>query len=61
MLKNIVLKQKLKKQELLKSRYVDRTKEPFAKKWLGSNLIKVILGPPTCGEIGLFTPAFKGP
>ena len=50
MLKDIVLKQKLKKEELLKSQYVDRTKEPFAKKWLDSNLIKVVLGPRRAGK-----------
>lgn len=50
MLKDIVLKQKLKKEELLESQYVDRTKEPFAKKWLDSNLIKVVLGPRRAGK-----------
>lgn len=50
MLKDIVLKQKLKKEELLQSEYVDRTKEPFAKKWLDSNLIKVVLGPRRAGK-----------
>ncbi|MBI2020960.1 ATP-binding protein, partial [Candidatus Giovannonibacteria bacterium] len=50
MLKDIVLKQKLKKEELLKSKYVDRTKEPFAKKWLDSDLIKVVLGPRRAGK-----------
>ena len=50
MLKDIVLKQKLKKEELLKSQYVDRTKEPFAKKWLSSDLIKVVLGPRRAGK-----------
>lgn len=50
MLKDIVLKQKLKKEELLKSQYVNRTKEPFAKKWLDSNLIKVVLGPRRAGK-----------
>ena len=50
MLKDIVLKQKLKKEELLKSKYVDRTKEPFGKKWLDSGLIKVVLGPRRAGK-----------
>ena len=50
MLKDIIFKQKLKKEELLKSQYVDRTKEPFAKKWLDSNLIKVVLGPRRAGK-----------
>src|SRR3989338_407849 len=50
MLKDIVSKQKLKKEELLKSQYVDRTKGPFAKKWLDSNLIKVVLGPRRAGK-----------
>ncbi len=50
MLKDIVLKQKIKKEELLKSQYVDRTKEPFAKKWLSSTLIKVVLGPRRAGK-----------
>ena len=50
MLKDIVLNQKLQKEQLLTLPYIDRTKEPFAKKWLDSNLIKVILGPRRAGK-----------
>ena len=50
MLKNIVLKQKLQKEELLLSHYVARTKDHFGKKWLDSNLIKVVLGPRRAGN-----------
>ena len=50
MLKDIVLKQKQKKEGLIKVQYVGRTKEPFGKKWLDSSLIKVILGPRRAGK-----------
>jgi predicted AAA+ superfamily ATPase len=50
MLKDIVSNQKLQKEQLLTLSYIDRTKEPFAKKWLDSNLIKVVLGPRRAGK-----------
>lgn len=50
MLKNIVLKQKKEKEELVLLSYVERTKDRFGKKWLDSNLIKVVLGPRRAGK-----------
>jgi len=50
MLKDIVSNQKLQKEQLLTLSYINRTKEPFAKKWLDSNLIKVVLGPRRAGK-----------
>ena len=50
MLNDIVLNQKLQKEQLLTVAYIERTKEPLAKKWLDSNLIKVILGPRRAGK-----------
>lgn len=50
MLKDIVSNQKQHKEQLLTLSYIDRTKEPFAKKWLDSNLIKVVLGPRRAGK-----------
>ncbi len=50
MLKDIVSNQKRQKEELLTLAYIGRTKEPFAKKWLDSNLIKVVLGPRRAGK-----------
>lgn len=50
MLKDIVLKQKQEKERLLSLHYVPRTKANFGKKWLDSNLIKVILGPRRAGK-----------
>lgn len=50
MLKNVVYNQKLYKEQLLTLAYIERTKEPFAKKWLDSNLIKVVLGPRRAGK-----------
>ncbi len=50
MLKNIVLNQKLEKEQSLKLRYIERTKDSFGKKWLDSNLIKVVLGPRRAGK-----------
>ena len=49
-LKDIVSSQKLQKEQLLTLSYIDRTKEPFGKKWLDSNLIKVVLGPRRAGK-----------
>jgi len=50
MLKDIVSNQKLQKEQVLTLSYIGRVKEPFAKKWLDSNLIKVILGPRRAGK-----------
>lgn len=50
MLKDIVSDQKLQKEQLLAQQYIDRTQEPFAKKWLDSTLIKVVLGPRRAGK-----------
>lgn len=50
MLKNIVLKQKQEKTLLLNCQYLERTKYSSAKKWLDSNLIKVVLGPRRAGK-----------
>ncbi|MDO8552002.1 MAG: ATP-binding protein [bacterium] len=50
MLKDIVSNQKLQKEQLLTLSYIRRTKEPFAKKWLDSDLIKVVLGPRRAGK-----------
>src|SRR3989338_5335183 len=49
-LKDIVSNQKLQKEQLLTLSYIDRTKEPFGKKWLDSNLIKVVMGPRGAGK-----------
>ncbi|MDO8509904.1 MAG: ATP-binding protein [bacterium] len=49
-LKNIVSGQKQQKEQLLTFSYIGRTKEPFGKKWLDSNLIKVVLGPRRAGK-----------
>lgn len=50
MLKATVSKQKQDKERLLSLPYVERTKEKDAKKWLSSDLIKVILGPRRAGK-----------
>jgi hypothetical protein len=50
MFKDIVCRQKLQKEQLLTLSYIGRTKEPFAKKWLDSKLIKVVLGPRRAGK-----------
>lgn len=50
MLKKIVSDQKLQKEQLLTLEYIDRDQEPFAKKWLDSTLIKVVLGPRRAGK-----------
>jgi uncharacterized protein len=50
MLKSTVLKQKSDKERLLALPYVARSKEKDMKKWLASDLIKVILGPRRAGK-----------
>lgn len=50
MLRDIVLKQKESKDELLAGKYVERNKNPYGRKWLDSGLIKVILGPRRSGK-----------
>jgi len=50
MLKSTVLKQKGEKERLLSLPYIERTKEKEAKKWLDSDLIKVVLGPRRAGK-----------
>jgi predicted AAA+ superfamily ATPase len=50
MLKLIVLKQKQEKERLISLPYIERTKEKEAKKWLNSDLIKVVLGPRRAGK-----------
>ena len=49
-LKDIVSSQKQQKEQLLTLSYISRTKEPFGKKWLDSNLIKVVFGPRRAGK-----------
>ena len=50
MLKEAVLKQKEDKERLLSLPYIERIREKEARKWLSSNLIKVILGPRRAGK-----------
>jgi predicted AAA+ superfamily ATPase len=50
MLKTTILKQKQEKERLLLLPYIERTKEKEAKKWLNSDLIKVVLGPRRAGK-----------
>ena len=50
MQKDIVLNQKRQKEQLLALTYIGRAKESFARKWLDSNLIKVVLGPRRSGK-----------
>ena len=50
MLKNIVLKQKQEKERFLPLPFIERTKAEEAKKWLSSDLIKVVLGPRRAGK-----------
>ena len=50
MLKEIILRQKKEKEKLLVQKYIEREKLSRAKKWLDSNLIKVIMGPRRAGK-----------
>jgi len=50
MLKATVSKQKQDKERLLSLPYIERTKEKNTRKWLSSDLIKVILGPRRAGK-----------
>ncbi len=50
MLKSTVLKQKQEKERLLSLSYIERSKAKEVKKWLLSDLIKVVLGPRRAGK-----------
>ncbi len=50
MLKDVVLKQKQEKEQLLLLPYISRTNDDYGKKWLDSALIKVVLGPRRAGK-----------
>ena len=50
MIREIVLRQKFEKEHLLKLEYVEREKLGLAKKWVNSDLVKVISGPRRAGK-----------
>ncbi len=50
MLKDIVLKQKNEKEQLLSLSYISRSKIKEAQMWIDSDLIKVVLGPRRAGK-----------
>jgi len=50
MIKDIILRQKEEKERLLAKPYVEREKLEFGKKWLDSDLVKVVLGPRRAGK-----------
>lgn len=50
MIRDIIIKQKKEKEYLLKKDYIERTKFNQAKKWLNSDLVKVITGPRRAGK-----------
>lgn len=50
MFKNTVLRQKQEKEQLLSLPYIERTKTAEAKKWLDTDMIKVVLGPRRAGK-----------
>jgi len=50
MIRDTVLKQKQEKERLLPLSYIERAKEKETRKWLSSDLIKVVLGPRRAGK-----------
>ena len=50
MLKNTVLRQKQEKDRLLSFPYIERAKAQAAQQWVGSDLIKVVVGPRRAGK-----------
>ncbi len=50
MLKDTILSQKWQKEQLLEIKYIPRTNDQVGRKWLDSNLIKVVLGPRRAGK-----------
>src|SRR3989339_1874673 len=50
MFKNTILKQKQEKERFITFSYIERSKGQEAKKWLDSDLIKVIIGPRRSGK-----------
>jgi len=49
-IEEVLLQQKVEKQELLEETYVERSKLPGAIQYMGSNLIKVVTGPRRAGK-----------
>lgn len=50
MIKDMILRQKYEKEKIVKGNYVERKERSTAKKWLESDLIKVITGPRRAGK-----------
>lgn len=50
MIREIILRQKFEKEQLIKANYIEREKFDFAKSWLSTDLIKVIVGPRRAGK-----------
>jgi len=50
MLKDVILRQKQERERLLSLSYVERTRTAEAKKWLDTDLIKVVVGPRRAGK-----------
>lgn len=50
MIRDVILRQKLERDRFLSLDYVEREKIKFARKWIDSDLIKVILGPRRAGK-----------
>lgn len=60
MLKNTIIKQKQEKERLLALPYIERSRAADAKKWVESDLIKVVLGPRRAGKSVFSVMLLKG-
>jgi len=50
MIREIIQRQKFEKEQLIKANYIEREKFVFAKSWLSTDLVKVIIGPRRAGK-----------
>jgi len=50
MLKNVILRQKREKESFVISKYVERNQSSYARRWIDSQLIKVVIGPRRAGK-----------
>ncbi|MEF3245493.1 MAG: ATP-binding protein [Caldisericaceae bacterium] len=50
MIRELILRQKFEKERFITSDYIEREKIDFAKRWLESDLVKVIIGPRRAGK-----------
>jgi len=49
-MRDIILRQKFERDKFLKGKYIERERLSYARKWLMSDIVKVIMGPRRAGK-----------